>query len=581
MSDNIKTQEFIKRAKEVHGDKYDYSLVDYKNCDINIIIICNIHGQYMKRPMDHLYGSGCKICNKIFKRQTQFKINFIEKAKQVHGDKYDYSQIDYIDITTKVTIICYIHGQFNQTPSAHLQDHGCQKCGIKKCTDQLFNTTEQFIEEAKKIYGDKYDYSLVEYIRSNERVKIICKIHGVFEQTPSGHKNGGCLRCAIINTSDTRKKTKEQFIVEANNIHKNKYDYSLVNYINSNTKVIIICIIHGQFEKIPNEHLHGSGCNLCNKKTIDTNLLTNNFIEKAQKIHGNKYDYSLVDYVNNTTNIIIICKIHGKFEQKPSVHLMNCGCRLCSLAYVSNKFTLSNDHFIKKAKETHGDKYDYSLVKYISARDPVQIICLEHGIFKQVPYVHYRAGCPTCGLIKNGLGRRKTNDQFIEDAKEIHGDKYDYSLVNYQGDTSKIEIICQTHGSFKQTAGGHLQGHGCIRCGRGNVSKKQLEWLNYIAKRDNIYIQHAMNDGEFRVGKYKIDGYCKETNTCYEFLGDLWHGNPRIYKHFDKNPVNKRYYGDLYISTLEKQVYIMNQGYLYESIWEDEWDTIVKNNQQQ
>ena len=89
-----------------------------------------------------------------------------------------------------------------------------------------------------------------------------------------------------------------------------------------------------------------------------------------------------------------------------------------------------------------------------------------------------------------------------------------------------------------------------------------------------------MNDGEFRVGKYKIDGYCKETNTCYEFLGDLWHGNPSLYKHFDVNPVNKRYYGDLYISTLEKQVYIMNQGYIYISIWEDEWDEMVKNNQQ-
>jgi len=289
-------------------------------------------------------------------------------------------------------------------------------------------------------------------------------------------------------------------------------------------------------------------------------------------MHGDLYDYSLVNYTTMKTSIIIICSIHGKFSQIPACHLRGSGCHKCFTE--SRKTTL--EQFILNASEIHENKYDYSIVNYITARIKISIICKIHGIFEQVPDSHLKGfGCSKCGYMQ------KTTEQFIEEATKKHGTKYDYSQVIYKNTMTKIIIICAKHGHFKQYPHHHLDGSECSKCIHKGFSKKQIAWLEYIAKRDNIYIQHAMNDGEYRVGKYKVDGYCKETNTCYEFSGSFYHGNPHIYKHFDINPLIKRTYGDLYISTLEKQVYIMNQGYIYESIWEDEWDAIVKNNQQQ
>ena len=178
---------------------------------------------------------------------------FIEKARDAHGDIYDYSLAEYVGNKIKIKIICPKHGEFLQTPYVHLL-HGCPYC-----SGNAKGTTKKFIEKVKKIHGDTYDYSLVDYKNNNTKIKIICSIHGVFEQQPKNHfQRKGCSKCA-----GNFKSTTEEFIERSKEIHGDAYDYSDVVYINAITKVKIICQEHGVFEQIPNDHLCGSGCPNC------------------------------------------------------------------------------------------------------------------------------------------------------------------------------------------------------------------------------------------------------------------------------------------------------------------------------
>ena len=184
-------------------------------------------------------------------------------------------------------------------------------------------TTNEFIEKARKVHLDTYDYSNVDYKNSYTKIRIICKKHGEFLQTPNDHtsKKKGCPICVINHTL-----SKEEFIEKSTKKHGNKYDYSKVNYINTKIPVIIICKDHGEFLQRPSNHYSNSGCKKCSNKY---NYLSNEFIIKAKEIHGNKYDYSKVNYINTNTKIIIICKKHGEFLQLPRNHIINRGCSKC------------------------------------------------------------------------------------------------------------------------------------------------------------------------------------------------------------------------------------------------------------
>jgi len=184
----------------------------------------------------------------------------------VHDNKYCYSLTEYINAKTKVNIICEKHGPFMQTPNDHLNGTGCPGCGsINSVKDRNEQAAKDFIPNSIAKHGPKYDYSEVEYINCNTKVKIICKTHGPFLQTPKQHLNGhGCPKCGSINSVKARKEqAKKDFIPNSIDKHGPKYDYSEVEYINTKTKVKIICSIHGPFMQIPNSHLLGNGCSSC------------------------------------------------------------------------------------------------------------------------------------------------------------------------------------------------------------------------------------------------------------------------------------------------------------------------------
>ena len=278
--------------------------------------------------------------------------DFIKKSQQIHNNKYDYSKVEYINNRTKVCIICPEHGEFWQTPHSHLYDCGCCKCKYDQSKQRLLLTTEDFINKAIQIHGDKYTYSKVNYIGAEEKVCIICPKHGEFWQTPSGHLSGyGCPKCYDERRGANLRDDLTTFISKAKQIHGDKYDYSKVKYINSRTEICIICPEHGEFWQTPNKHLHTKyGCPLCrkeiqiknkekkqyilkNKKQNNEKQKYNNkfltqeaFIKDSILAHGHKYDYSKVEYVNNHTKVCIICPEHGEFWQTPANHKKGHDC---------------------------------------------------------------------------------------------------------------------------------------------------------------------------------------------------------------------------------------------------------------
>jgi hypothetical protein len=186
----LTTQEFIDRAKKVHGDKYDYSKVEYKTSYSKVEIVCPIHGSFYQIPKHHMNGSGCPMCDKSKKLNTK---EFIKKAQAVHGNKYNYDKSNYIRAFEKICITCPVHGDFWQLPAVHLQGHGCALCKNEATRKRCVMSKDEFIRRAKIAHPTKnYDYSKVEYLTSDDKVCIICPEHGEFWQKAHNHLNGSC-----------------------------------------------------------------------------------------------------------------------------------------------------------------------------------------------------------------------------------------------------------------------------------------------------------------------------------------------------------------------------------------------------
>ena len=314
------------------------------------------------------------------------------------------------------------------------------------------------------------------------------------------------------------KKTNKQFIEEANIRHGFKYDYSKTQYINKREKVCIICPIHGEFWQEASSHLKGCGCPKCGKESSQKrqSLNTEQFIERAKKVHGDKYDYSKTEYINSSTKVCIICPIHGEFWQRPTEHLRGRGCKKCGDLSVGIKNSkITTDEFIERAKKVHGDKYDYSKTEYISPRKKICIIDKEFGEFWMMPYAHLNGqGCPSRRGEKISKANSKSKEKFIEDAIQIHGDKYDYSKVEYKGAFEKVCIICPKHGEFWQRPKDHTQGIGCPICKSSHLEMEIKNWL------DNNNVEYVYQYRNKIFGLQSLDFYLPKYNIAIECQGE-------------------------------------------------------------
>ena len=294
---------------------------------------------------------------------------FIEKAKEVHGDFYDYSKVEFKGYYKKVCIVCPIHGEFWQTPYNHIENkQTCFLCSqIKKAHKVPTLTKEEFILKAKEIHDNKYDYSKVEYVNNKTKVCIICPTHGEFWIRPDMHLNGqGCKKCSNEKNGLKRRKTKEQFIEDAKQIHGNKYNYSKVEYINNRAKICVICPIHGEFWITPNNHLKGNGCKKCDISLLENDLI--NFFKdknipyifrerKLPWLDGLEIDFYLPQY-----NIGIECQGIQHFkkshffeplevvQERDKRKLKLCGENGIKLLYYSN-LGIKYPYFVYENKE--------------------------------------------------------------------------------------------------------------------------------------------------------------------------------------------------------------------------------------
>jgi ribosomal protein L37E len=371
--------------------------------------------------------------------------------------------------------------------------------------------TEKFILKAKKIHGDVYDYSMVEYL--NNTTPVIIGHNGSFyEVTPSNHLKGSKLE-RMKNRYDLKK-----FIDVSNKVHNFKYDYSQTNLTILKNKIKIICPKHGLFVQISKYHLDGHGCLRCGRESSSSKIRipSEELIKTIHEKWGEYFKYiNLSNDITKETVLKIVCPKHGFFEKLVLNHLKY-GCKECAYESISKKTKFTKDEIIYKFNKKWNNYYDYSKFEYISYNEKSIIICPKHGDFSQTPQIHLKSGCSKCGYENVSTLRRYSLEQFIERAKLLHGDQYDYSKVKYKNSRNLILIICPVHGEFKQKAGSHLMGYGCKSCCESK-GEKLIRVLLETHKID--FIREKVFEGCVSKISLPFDFYLPKFDMIIEFDG--------------------------------------------------------------
>ena len=315
--------------------------------------------------------------------------------------------------------------------------------------------------------------------------------------------------------------SNSEFIEKSKKIHKDKYDYSAVNYVNSFTEVDILCKKHGLFKQKPSFHMRGSNCPKCAREICTEKRLNTDIIYRFNSIHNNYYDYSKVIYKGMHIKIEIVCKKHGSFFQTPSSHIKKSGCPKCGIEKNIDNRKFSKDLFIEKAIEIHGDFYNYEKSVYEKSTKDIEIICPEHGVFLQKPYIHLQGhGCPK----HKGQHLLLTTNTWIDRFRKTHGNTYDYSNIEYINSDNNIAITCKKHGIFYQNCHHHWYGGGCPKCANNGPSKSEVEIYKFIKQ----FISNIKkSDRKVLKGK-ELDIYIPELNLAIEYNGLYWHSD--LYK---------------------------------------------------
>ena len=333
----IKTKDdFIIKSIIEHGEKYDYSKVNYFTTKQKVEILCNEHGPFFQSPANHIKGQGCPECGRIARATSQrySSKEFINSVQEIHKNKYDYSEVNYINSQTKVQIICYIHGPFYMKPNSHFNGQGCPKCGRISARENIVLDYSIFLERAEKVHANRYIYVEDTYKNYTTKMQMFCSEHGFFEQTPHSHisMKTGCPLCGKLSAGVSNQKGWEVVSNMFISVHGDRYNYDSSSYLDVSHKMRIECSRHGWFEQKPYQHYFGHGCIKCSdEENAEKKKITFlEFIEKSLEIHGKKYSYDHSNYVDIFTPIYITCSKHGEFLQNPRNHYRGSGCPKCN-----------------------------------------------------------------------------------------------------------------------------------------------------------------------------------------------------------------------------------------------------------
>jgi hypothetical protein len=402
-----------------------------------------------------------------------------------------------------------------QSPANHIEGAGCPPCSYAKRAKEKIKPLSKALKDAEQVHKGRYSYELINvdnYKGSEHKVPIICNsCNKTFCQTLDAHVNQkqGCTTCGYARNSINNTKTINQFKIDANLVHANKYDYSNINnsnYKDSATKIPIICLSCSiEFWQTPNSHLQGQGCPPCGLILRSKNRTKpyTDFIDRAKILYGNEYDYRLINstnYINITTEVSIIhVKCGSILNIKPSHHLNYGSCLNCS---PNDKVSL--EEFITRSNITHNNEYDYS-----------------------------------------------ENTEL----KNTH---------------SKVIVIHKKCGNrFSPIAKNHMSGSRCPACSGGIISQQEREWLDHLNLPNDII--HRQVSLRINGKRYSVDGFDPATNTAYYYHGIFYHGHPDFFDPHDINPVSKKSYGTLYANTLIREAAIRSAGYNLVVMWEHDW----------
>lgn len=323
------------RIRAVHGDSYQYPRGFVYGPNYHIAVKCPEHGEFSQDVYSHLRGSGCGKCI----GQGKTTAEWVKQAAQVHGDSYDYTATEYKGAQKQVSIRCKDHGLFEQKADNHLHGNGCPKCWwdrkAKLEEEKRVELAKQFIARASELHNGKYDYGLVRYSNYKEPVLIVCPDHGEYWQAPAVQlRGGGCPRCAAIERGTRSRKSLNDFLKQASEIHSEKYDYSSVILKTTREPVTILCDIHGAFQQSPANHLMGQGCIDCSKLAVALAKRVKrgaNIIDEFKQLHtGKGYTYDEFVYQGFAKKSTVLCPLHGKFDVSPANHLEGSGCPRCA-----------------------------------------------------------------------------------------------------------------------------------------------------------------------------------------------------------------------------------------------------------
>jgi very-short-patch-repair endonuclease len=486
---------FIKKSIEIHGDKYDYSKVNYINNKTPVIIIYN-EVEYVQRPDSHISGR----CPEIDKKIRLENEEFIEKSIKKHGNKYDYSMVDYETTDKEVNIICTKHGIFKQKPMNHLSGRGCKFCKesrgenlirLQLELNGIIYESQRSFEDCKNINKLQFDFYLPDY--------NIC-----IEFDGSQHHRvndffGGIESFQKLKTND---KIKDDYCAQKN--------ITLIRISNIKKIEKEISNIMTKYKKITPE-----------EKTL-------NFIKKSIDIWGYKYDYTKSKYIDSKTPVIIIYK-GVEYKQTPIKHLQK---KLCELS--DNR--LSRSEFLRRCCDKWGDRFDYSNTIYKNTYSDIEFYDRYYGITaSQKSHSHM-----------NGNLYNFSKKNFIEISNINFNNKYDYSNVDFKGMTVKVRITCPIHGEFETRPYDHINNRYGGSCDKCDDYKFMKEVSSFLDKEDINYIKFHRFDGL----TLPFDFCIRSFRTCIVFQG-INHFQTIAYEKLKINDkIKNDYCEDNYISLI-------------------------------
>lgn len=550
MGKKLTIKDFEERIKKIHGDKIDISEFDFTLTSKKGKCKCNICGNvWYTQANSLLLGHGCRKC--YDKRNSENRVTLLDEVQKLIDDNNKGVKIidGYTDTKHKCLVKCsYCGYEWKTLPRYLINGSGCPKCSNYKMNELEL---KEFLE--KKFEGCHFSFENLNFNGLHRDVTVICDTHGAFkikgqslierktlnicplcneekkkikEEKKLRKKEEWILRKKNKEEKEKRKSIELEKIKEEKRLEKEKnlinelkcihseYDYGKVKYVDCDTKIIVTCKKHGDFEISIDSLRQGHGCSLCKQRS--KKYITEEWVEKAMKKHS-QFSYEKTKYVNKKTPLIVTCPIHGDIQVYPNIFLrQEIPCPKCRM---QSKIFENNKKYWNKIKEIYQDR-NYIILNendVIQYNSKIDVKCMKHDFIFH-PTVHNillkQCGCPKCACEKNGVNKRNNIDDVKRRINEIHNNKYNLSLfTEYKNIETKIPIICPNHGLIYMTPHSLLAGQGCIKCGEEERGlKNRLTHDEFMNRVMSIHKGKKLDFSECKYVRYDdyVKVYCDE-----------------------------------------------------------------------